>query len=207
MTGIAPRGMEELKMQITRRNSVNWCSYHSYQWKINFSREQKTEKNVKKINFQTLTGIAPKSMEELKMRITRGNSVNWCSYHSYLKPGMHMGTKCVYVRTGLRHKRCDEQFAYHSPQTEICRLFAQTQRELNALGALCSPQVRGKQTVWFACVYRPLRRIFRNLIKCAHTHIEVRAFGAPRVSAPMAQYYDSQLRSSLRWLRLRHSQR
>ncbi len=45
----------------------------------------------------------------------------------------------------------------------------------------------------------------------------LRAFGAPRGSVPMVQYYDSQLRSSLpslltrrlvaRLLRLRHSQR
>ncbi len=44
-----------------------------------------------------------------------------------------------------------EWFAYHLPQTKICRFFARTQRELNAPGVLsthrvflCSPQVRGK---------------------------------------------------------------
>ncbi len=38
------------------------------------------------------------------------------------------------------HKR----FAYHSPQTEICWFFAQTQRELDASGVLCLPQVHRK---------------------------------------------------------------
>ncbi len=32
-----------------------------------------------------------------------------------------------------------ERFTYHSPQTEICQFFAQTQKELNAPGVLCSP--------------------------------------------------------------------
>ncbi len=55
-----------------------------------------------------------------------------------------------------------EWFAYRSPWTEICWFFAQTQRELDAQGVLCSPHVCGKlinrapstnysQTVWFAC--------------------------------------------------------
>ncbi len=37
-----------------------------------------------------------------------------------------------------------EQFAYRSPQTGICRVFAQTQRELDMPGVLCSLQVYGK---------------------------------------------------------------
>ncbi len=37
-----------------------------------------------------------------------------------------------------------KQFAYRSPQMEICRFFAQTQRELDAPGVLCSPQICGK---------------------------------------------------------------
>ncbi len=37
-----------------------------------------------------------------------------------------------------------KRFAYHSPQTKICQIFAQTQRELDAPGVLCSPQVREK---------------------------------------------------------------
>ncbi len=51
---------------------------------------------------------------------------------------------------------------YRLPRTEMCQFFAHTQRELGALGVLCSPQVCGKliyhapgancsQTVWFAC--------------------------------------------------------
>ncbi len=40
-----------------------------------------------------------------------------------------------------------------------------------------------------------------------YTSLWRRAFNAPRGSAPMARYYDLQLRSSLRSLRLRHSQR
>ncbi len=58
-------------------------------------------------------------------------------------------------------------FAYHSPQTEICRFSAQTQRELGALSVLCLPKILGKliyhmpstncsRTIWFAGVYWPL---------------------------------------------------
>ncbi len=50
---------------------------------------------------------------------------------------------CVDGPTNMCCTIC-EWFAYHSPQTEICQFFAQTQREFGALGILCSPQVCGK---------------------------------------------------------------
>ncbi len=54
----------------------------------------------------------------------------------------------------------------HSPRTVIYRFFVQTQRELDAPGGLCSPQVRKKLInhtpsmnclvrPWFAGVYQP----------------------------------------------------
>ncbi len=44
---------------------------------------------------------------------------------------------------GTANLRCPirKQFAYHSPRTEICQFFARTQRELDAPGVHCSPQV------------------------------------------------------------------
>ncbi len=50
---------------------------------------------------------------------------------------------CVDGTANLHCAVC-EQFAYCSLQTEICLFFAQTQRELNAPGVLCSLQVWGK---------------------------------------------------------------
>ncbi len=60
-----------------------------------------------------------------------------------------------------------KQFVYCSLQIEICRFFAWTQRELDAPGVLCSPQVRRKLItrapnsncsvrLWFARMYNSL---------------------------------------------------
>ncbi len=80
---------------------------------------------------------------------------------------------CVNETANMRCTIC-EWFAYHSPQTKLCRFFAQTQRELCTLCVLCSPQICRKliyqvpianclQTIWFTCVYRP---IFRSCNVC-----------------------------------------
>ncbi len=50
---------------------------------------------------------------------------------------------CVDETVNLRCAVC-EWLAYHSPRTKICRLSARTQRELDAPGVVCSPQVRRK---------------------------------------------------------------
>ncbi len=50
---------------------------------------------------------------------------------------------CVNGTANLRCAIC-KRVAYHSARTKICRFFARTQRELDAPGVLCSPQVRGK---------------------------------------------------------------
>ncbi len=51
-------------------------------------------------------------------------------------------TKCMYV-DGTANLRCaiSKRFAYHSPWTETCRIFAQTQRELDAPGVLSTHRV------------------------------------------------------------------
>ncbi len=50
---------------------------------------------------------------------------------------------CVDGTANLRCAIC-KWFTYHLPRTKICCFFARTQRELDAPGVLCSPQVRGK---------------------------------------------------------------
>ncbi len=72
---------------------------------------------------------------------------------------------CICVNgTANLHCAIRERFAYHSPRTEIGWFSAQTQRELDVPGVLCSPQVRGKlinrapsanclARLWFARVY------------------------------------------------------
>ncbi len=50
---------------------------------------------------------------------------------------------CVDETANLCGAIC-EWFAYCSTRNEICQCFARTQRELDASGVLCSPQVCGK---------------------------------------------------------------
>ncbi len=69
----------------------------------------------------------------------------------FLKPRIH---ECAEWFANKMHACVDrtanlccaiyEQFAYRSPQTEICWFFARTQRELDVPGVLCLPQVHGK---------------------------------------------------------------
>ncbi len=74
---------------------------------------------------------------------------------------------CGY-RTVNLHCAIRTQFAYPSSQIKICQFFAQTQRELDELGVLCSPQVSEKLInrvpsanclvrLWFARVYPALQ--------------------------------------------------
>ncbi len=50
---------------------------------------------------------------------------------------------CVDRTVNLCRTVC-KRFTYNLPRTEKCQFFAQTQRELDAPGVLCSPQVCGK---------------------------------------------------------------
>ncbi len=67
---------------------------------------------------------------------------SWSLVHTYKQLANQMRI-CVDGTVNMWCAMC-EWFAYHSLQTEICQIFAQTRRELCVLCAVCSPQVHRK---------------------------------------------------------------